>query len=274
MRRERRLPTQGSAFCRILDKSGEWDNPSEIKANKEWQQVLMVYNLAKRKNDFTKPPGFGLPGGGVLTIETPIQGMLRELYEETGRVFIKAEEKMKWLLSSLNRLTVEIETRDEGSSYLKMAIESRLELIREYAELVQKLRLIRKVRTENDPEALDTAPLEPNTQRQILKPPVWIFEADAKELFVHEDQADPERMITRESSKEGPNHCTLVGYKETRASSRNDLAKNTEFAMWITRTQLAEIAGNFKRFADHDQTRVYAGHLRRLDLEITRSSER
>lgn len=47
--------------------------------------IVFVWNEATRvKNGSFKPEGFGLPGGGILINESPIQGTRREFYQETG----------------------------------------------------------------------------------------------------------------------------------------------------------------------------------------------
>ena len=76
-----------TVFVRIFDEAGD--------------KVLMVLNKSKIMPDGKpKPKGFGLPGGGVRSNETPFQAIPRELKEETG---LEADINPEPLFSEVKR---------------------------------------------------------------------------------------------------------------------------------------------------------------------------
>lgn len=161
---------------RLLEISRGNDGNISQPALVQIMEMLIVKRIYKRE-------GWGLLGGGIKEDETPEEAVVRELFEEGRKTIDIGDEKLH---SSLESLAGEIKIRNEGTSFLAMAMECRHSMLKEYAEKAKEFGLLIPVPrlNEDDPDKHS---------------PVYVFEVDAPNLIGPDDAAgvgDPANNTT------------------------------------------------------------------------------
>lgn len=164
-----------SVFIRIFAKDKS-DN---------WEKVILVFNERKiipaPSGEIVKPCGYSLPGGGIrdyqrslmkFTIpddcETPEEGGLRELFEETG---LTLEVNYPTLRNDLLSLVPAF--KKSKSSFIELTAQSYIEVIHDYARRTGELGYLKSV------------PLA--KENQAKKSPAYLFEVDVAHLVGFEE---------------------------------------------------------------------------------------
>lgn len=128
---------------------------------------LAKHMIARINKRIIKLAGKGLPGGGVRSDETPEEGGLRELFEESSFILDIGDD---WLERNMKELTAELFERKEGSKFLALAVRSRCETIKRYAEEAKRLGLIRRCERHCREKKEDGSPM-------------WVLDADGRNLI-------------------------------------------------------------------------------------------